>query len=186
MFEQDFVDDMAFQSHSVCGLRALERFPFLLISIGNNDVGAFFEKRRSYRVPQAAGAAGDQNYVALESRAHRHTSEITFSAYLEPRSAILVEHGHVIHRFVRGVWRRGRSSRFDGRRLSRRRYRHGSIRKTESSRANEDRFERFPFRQRRVDGRHGRAKRSGPGGVRFPRLPATGRIRGWNAWGTQL
>ena len=69
------IDYVTLEPGSVCRLRVLEGFPFGLIAIANSHTGAFFEKRRSYRFAQAAGATRDQNDAASESCAHEHTSE---------------------------------------------------------------------------------------------------------------
>src|SRR5438270_417718 len=71
------VNFVALEAGSISRSRVFEPFPFGLIAIGNNNVGAFFEKCRSHRAPQAASAPGDQNGAALESRAHRDTSRLT-------------------------------------------------------------------------------------------------------------
>src|SRR5437762_4459641 len=93
---------------------------------------------------------------------------------------LVIRGGPVTLRFARGVWRRGRSSPSDGWRLTPRRCRHGSIRKTKSSRANEDRFERDPSRRRRGGGRSDRAKKYEPGGAKFPQKLAIGQFRSAN------
>src|SRR5207248_5342026 len=101
--------------------------------------------------------------------ASRNSSDGTFT----PRSA-------------RAVWRRGRSSRFDGWPQGRRRCRRGSIHRTESDRANRDRSGRFRFPQRRAGGPCGRAGKCGPNGEKFPQRPARGRIPGSSAWGIRF
>src|SRR5207248_11490332 len=68
------VDGQSCEAGGVSGLRVLQRCPFLLAAIGDDHVRAFGQERRSYGATQAAGSARDENGMAFESCAHKHTS----------------------------------------------------------------------------------------------------------------
>src|SRR5690348_6733385 len=105
---------MPIEMPSMCGRCALELFPFRQIAIGDKHGGAFLEERRGNRASQSAGAAGDQNYAAVESRGHCHlwghtsaaTSLGSVTIMLQPfghQEAVVIFVASAAIKFQRGI-----------------------------------------------------------------------------------